>query len=289
MGSVWEARHARNGRRAAVKLPHPHASVTVEDRAHFYREGWVDRAARAAGRLPAPRGPGAVDALDDGAAPDGTPFLVLEWLDGESPDRWAREAGGRLPPAAVAALLANAAEAGGAVHELGVVHRDLKPENLFVTRDGDLRVLDFGLAQLPGDPAPTPGHLVGTPGYAPPEQALGLPSTPASDVWGLGATAYALLAGRPPVNPGASLGAGVSFRAKPQAAGASRARDFADHPTCPVPPVRSVAPETPAWIAEVVDRALACGEGDRYPDALAMREDLGRRVEEELARMTRTD
>ena len=142
-------------------------------------------------------------------------FLVMELLAGEDLD--ARIAGGWRPvPEELAAILAQAADGLAAGHARGVVHRDVKPGNLFVAGSGAsarVKVLDFGIAQPGAGGGSTVTHLTGgggnprTPGFAAPEQEAGDPTTPATDVYALGLTAIAALAGGSVADPAAALGA----------------------------------------------------------------------------------
>jgi eukaryotic-like serine/threonine-protein kinase len=138
--------------------------------------------------------------LDAGAAPDGRPYLVMELVNGQPISDWcaARHAGVR----AILELMVEVCEAVHAAHRQQVVHRDLKPSNVLVDDDGVVKLLDFGIAKLVGeDDGEATQTVVGalaTPRYAAPEQLLGLPVTPASDVYSLGMLLYELLTGTVP-------------------------------------------------------------------------------------------
>ncbi len=208
---VYAARH-RNGRRMAVKVLRPELAFVKAIVEQFLREGAV--ASRIEHR-------GALAILDDGYDANGTPYLVMELLDGESL-RERIDRSGTLGWEEVRRLLDGALEVVAAAHARGIIHRDLKPENLFITQDGAVRVLDFGLARLREgwlDPA---GIAMGTRGYMPPEQARGEWHLvgPNADVWALAATALVLLTGRPPgdgvealrADPRVPVGASVLLR-----------------------------------------------------------------------------
>src|SRR5262245_51711078 len=201
MAAVYAATH-RNGRRGAVKLLHPEFASNKDVRQRFLREA---RVANTVGHA------GAVEVLDDDVTEDGSVFLVMELLEGESlNDLLERSPGQMLEPSAVIRIGVQLCEVLGAAHEAGIVHRDLKPENLFLTKGGQLKVLDFGIArlrELTGQSGSTTygsatqtGSVMGTPAFMPPEQALGEWSKvdARSDLWAAGATLYAALSGRLP-------------------------------------------------------------------------------------------
>jgi serine/threonine protein kinase len=254
MASVYSASH-RNGLRVAIKVLHPHLSFNTELRTRFLREGYaanrVDHA-------------GIVRVLDDEAMDDGTVYLVMDLLEGETLDaRWKR-AGQRLPLREVCTHAYALLDVLAAAHAKGVVHRDIKPENLFLTREGLLKVLDFGIARLletdGGDAVTRTGCTIGTPPFMSPEQALGRSSEidGQSDVWAVGATIFTLVSGQY-VHEGETASE-ILIRA-----GSEPARSL-----------RDVAPEVPEAIAEVVDRATAFDKADRWPDARSMQEALAK-------------
>ena len=197
MGEVYKARDTRLGRDVAVKVLPAEFTADPERLRRFEQE------ARAAAALNHPN----ILVLHDMGTHEGSPFIVTELLEGATLRERLR--GGPL-------LLANAVDFGlqiakglAAAHEKGIVHRDLKPENLFVTKDGHVKILDFGLARLrpeadgspPQSQAPTSdsptraGSILGTPGYMAPEQARGLPCDFRTDIFAFGAVLYEMLAG----------------------------------------------------------------------------------------------
>ncbi|HEX9801613.1 MAG TPA: protein kinase [Thermoanaerobaculia bacterium] len=195
MGEVYRARDTRIGREVAVKLLPAALAGQADRRARFERE------ARAVGSLNHPN----LLTLFDVGTRDGAPYLVTELLDGETLRERLRR--GTLEPARALELAAGVAHGLAAAHERGVVHRDLKPENLFVTRDGRVKILDFGLAridasagaELPtevGDAVTVDGALVGTPAYMAPEQVRGQPVDHRADLFALGAVLFEMFAGR---------------------------------------------------------------------------------------------
>ena len=138
MAAVYAATH-RNGSRAAVKVLHSELTINPQVRNRFLREGYV---ANAVGHE------GAVRVIDDDSAEDGSMFLVTELLDGETLEQRRIRCGGRLSEDEVLCLAEPLLDVLIAAHAKGVVHRDLKPENVFVTRNGQVKVLDFGIARL---------------------------------------------------------------------------------------------------------------------------------------------
>jgi serine/threonine protein kinase len=185
---------------------------------------------------------------------------VMELLEGETLESLWERFGQRLPHEEVARLAHQVLDVLVAAHQQGIVHRDIKPSNLFLTREGRVKVLDFGIARLverdrtdaTGRQAISP---IGTPDYMPPEQAAGLPQDVdgRADIWAVGATMFTLLSG-----------CGVHA--------ADTLEDVLAHAaTLPVRPLGSVAPAVPDGLASVVDRALAFDRDARWPSAGAMR------------------
>jgi Tol biopolymer transport system component len=198
MGEVYKARDPRLGREVAIKVLPASFSADAERLRRFEQE------ARAAGLLNHPN----ITAVYDIGTHEGAPYVVSELLEGET--LRAALAGGRLSPRKAIEYATQIAHGLAAAHEKGIVHRDLKPENLFVTRDGRLKILDFGLAKLThaeekGDPQtnlPTategtePGVVLGTLGYMSPEQVRGKPADVRSDIFAFGAILYEMLSGK---------------------------------------------------------------------------------------------
>ncbi|NUO53800.1 MAG: serine/threonine protein kinase [Polyangiaceae bacterium] len=194
MGSVWSAVDLQLDRRVAVKLIVESMSDLPDVRARFLRE------AQAAGKLTSPH---VVQVLDYGLE-GATPFMVLEWLEGEDLGRRIKRAG-RLPIAEVATLLRQLGKGLRRAHEAGLVHRDIKPPNLFIAvNDGDetLKILDFGIAKgaavSGGDDTKT-GVVVGSLRYMSPEQARGLRTVDQrADLWSVGVVLFHAITGALP-------------------------------------------------------------------------------------------
>ena len=251
MAAVYAATH-RNRRRFAIKMLHPEFSMVPALRTRFQREGYVTNSVNHAG---------AVAVLDDDVAEDGSAFLVMELLDGMSVATLRELYGPLLSAATVLAIADQLLDVLAAAHANGIVHRDLKPANLFVTREGKLKVLDFGIARLReahSGEATLTGTTLGTPGYMAPEQVFGKASEldAKADVWAVGATLFQLLSGE-----FAHAGSG------PQ-------QLLAQLGTQPARSLASVAPVVPDAVAQVIDRALAVEKQQRWPSAAAMRDAL---------------
>jgi len=199
MGSVWLAEHAMLGRRAAIKVLHPEYSQRQEIVARFFNE------ARAATAV---RDPGIVQIFDFGHHTDGSAYIAMELLDGESLDR-RLERVGALPVPDALRIMRQVASTLGAAHAHGIVHRDLKPENIYIVPDPEVpggeraKILDFGIAKLTGDAGSSvktqASAIMGTPTYMSPEQCRGAGQVDQrSDVYALGCVLFTLLTGRPP-------------------------------------------------------------------------------------------
>jgi serine/threonine protein kinase len=246
MAAVYAARH-RNGSRAAVKMLHPDLAVHASIRDRFLREAYATNAVEH---------PGVLRVLDDDVAPDGSVFLVMDLLDGEALDAFVARQGGRVDGETAVSFVDAILEVLVAAHERGVIHRDIKPQNVFLTRDGHLKVLDFGIAFVgaQSEHATRTGTTMGTPAFMPAEQARGRwESVDAqSDVWAVGATLYYLLTGRlvhEAATPNETLLAAMTQSAHP---------------------LQTVAPDVSPALAAVVDKALCFDKRDRWVSARAM-------------------
>ncbi|HYK43350.1 MAG TPA: serine/threonine-protein kinase, partial [Thermoanaerobaculia bacterium] len=196
MGEVYRARDTRLGREVAVKVLPQELMQDPHALARFATE------ARAVAALSHPN----VLGIHDFDASGEIPYAVLELLAGQTWRQWI--AGGPIPPRKAAEAMAQVARGLAAAHSRGVVHRDLKPENLFVTKDGTVKILDFGLARIRSISAAEsslqtaartePGTVLGTVGYMSPEQVRGIDVDPRSDIFAFGAILYETLAGHRP-------------------------------------------------------------------------------------------
>ncbi|PTL78181.1 serine/threonine-protein kinase [Vitiosangium sp. GDMCC 1.1324] len=251
MGAVFLARHRRlPGKQVAVKVLLNSASLNPELYARFRREAEI------ASQLGHPN---IVEVLDFDTLQDGTPFLVMEYLRGESLEQ--RLSRGPLPLDAALSLTRQIGSALQAAHRAGVVHRDLKPANVFLvpTDSGGVvgervKLLDFGISKMLDSQTlqTQDAVLIGTPQYMAPEQALGKNSEvdARTDLFALGCIVYEMLSGRTPfAGEGGSI-VQVVFRivhTQPE-------------------PLASLCPDLPGAIVSAVERALAKTPQDRYPD-----------------------
>ncbi len=248
MAAVYAATH-RNGRKVAIKMLHAAIAIKDDARERFLREGYVANLVDH---------PGAVSILDDDLTPAGLPFIVMELLEGESLDHWMDRAQAPLLPTDVLAVADQVLDVLHAFHARSIVHRDIKPGNLFMTTQGVVKVLDFGLARLRDSRftgAPTAsGIVLGTASFMPPEQALGKVEDidARSDVFALGAVMFRALSGRA-IHDGKTPMERV-FQAM---------RDRA-------PGLMYVAPDLPRSLGVVVDRALVFERDGRWASALDM-------------------
>jgi serine/threonine-protein kinase len=200
MGEVWEAEHAKLGRRVAIKFIHAEAAKHADTLQRFQNE------ARASAKL---QSRFIVQVIDDGVDRDGRPYIVMEKLLGESlGDRLERVRA--LDPEALRLILRDVCRGLTVAHEAGIVHRDLKPDNIFLHRGPDddhetAKLVDFGIAKItegaqgPGQSTTQTGSLLGTPLYMSPEQARGAkPIDARTDIWSLGVVVYESLTGDVP-------------------------------------------------------------------------------------------
>ncbi len=271
MGEVYRAEDVELGREVALKVATLHGAGGLAER--------LQNEARVLAGL---EHPGIVPIHDVGVLPDGRVFYAMKLVRGERLDVWARAA----DRPSVLRLFQRICEAVAFAHAHGVIHRDLKPDNVMVGEFGEALVMDWGLAksvravaasgaaraaavvhdetELEGATLPMAGQtaagtVMGTPAFMPPEQARGDTSAidRRSDVWGLGAILYTLLAGRPPYV--AESGALLLARA------ATGAPD----------PLARLAVRVPPPLASICAKAMAADPAARYPSAL----ELGRDIE----------
>ncbi|MBX3126858.1 MAG: serine/threonine protein kinase [Polyangiaceae bacterium] len=202
MGTVWAGRHLTLGQLVAIKFIHEKLAGSGEALRRF------DLEAKAAARLKTNH---AVTVFDHGVTESGRPYIVMEYLEGETLHQ-AIARRGPLPLEEVKYIFGQAALALDAAHSAHIVHRDLKPDNIFLARNPELggygysvKLVDFGIAKIvhdeaaEGAQATQAGQVLGTPHYMSPEAlTASAPVSPASDVWSFGASAFAAMTGRVP-------------------------------------------------------------------------------------------
>jgi eukaryotic-like serine/threonine-protein kinase len=257
VATVFLATH-RNQSRAALKLLHPEQAQNHTVRERFVQEGYVANSIDH---------PGVVRVIDDDISEDGLPYLVMELLEGETLEHRAYRHGDSLPAGDVLALMDQLLDVLIVAHEKRVVHRDIKPDNLFLTREGQLKVLDFGIARLtqavPHRDVTAVGTLLGTPSFMPPEQARSRweEVDAQSDLYSVGATMFTLLSGKL-VRDAETLTEQLAL---------------AVHD--PAPKLGNVDKTIAPSVCALVDKALSYEKRNRFPDARSMQREV-RRVRE---------
>ena len=250
MGVIHVAADPHLGREVALKvLLEPQADPALAQR--------FEREARALAALKHP----AIVAIYDQGVHDGRPFMAMELVPGESLEaRLRRE--GPLPPLEAARLIEEVARAIEHAHRAGILHRDIKPANVLIDPSGRPKVVDFGLARTQDGALTRTGEVLGTAAFMAPEQASGERHEvgPATDVYGLGATLYALLTGVPPF------------------AGASLMNVLKAILTDPPRDPRRLRPEVSSELAVICLRCLAKEPQQRYASAGALADELGRQL-----------
>ncbi len=246
MSTVYLATDETLERQVAIKLMNREVAGDSDLLERFRRE------ARAVAQLSHPYIVGVIDAGED----DGRPYIVLEYVEGETLKERIRRLG-RLPVAEAVAYAIEIARALGAAHARHIVHRDVKPQNVLIDEEGSAKVTDFGIARtLEEDGLTADGRVIGTTDYVAPEQALGHPVTGQSDLYSLGVVLYEMLTGE------------VPFRGDTQVAVAMK------HVREEIPDVQSKRPEISAALASIVDTATAKAESERYADDAELIADL---------------
>jgi len=248
MGTVYRAIHVETSEPVAVKVLL--ASMAREP-------GLVERFRREVASLQTLTNPHIVRFLDSGEH-EGTYYYAMELVEGETlTQRLGRVK--RLGWEDVIEISVQVCRALKAAHDAGIIHRDLKPGNLMLTSDDVVKLTDFGVAQIfAAGKLTATGGIVGTAEYMSPEQAQGRKAHPSSDLYSLGAVMYCMLTGRPP----------FVGRSTVQIIQQQRYGQF--------DPPRSIVPEIPRWLDEVVCRLMSKQPKDRYPDAYV----LGLRLQE---------
>jgi len=236
MSSVYRALDQTLERQVAIKLMNREIATDSDQLERFRRE------ARAVAQLSHPHIVGVIDAGED----QGRPYIVLEYVEGETLKERIRR-NGELEVAEAVAYAIEIARALGAAHARHIVHRDVKPQNVLIDEEGSAKVTDFGIARSLDDAGLTAdGRVLGTTDYVSPEQALGHDVTGQSDLYSLGIVLFEMLTGQ------------VPFRGENQVAVAMR------HVREELPDVQTLRPEVSASLAAVIDRATAKDLHERY-------------------------
>src|SRR4051794_12478794 len=236
MSTVYRAFDTVLERQVAIKLMHREIASDSDQLERFRRE------ARAVAQLNHPHVVGVIDAGED----SGTPYIVFEYVEGETlKDRIRRY--GRLPVGEAVAYAIEVARALGAAHDRQIVHRDVKPQNVLIDEEGTAKVTDFGIARsLTEEGLTADGRVLGTTDYVSPEQALGQDVGPESDLYSLGVVLFEMLTGD------------VPFHGENQVSVAMK------HVREELPDVQLRRPEVSSALAAVVDRATAKDLERRY-------------------------
>jgi serine/threonine-protein kinase len=247
MGVVFEAEHVTMHRRAAIKVLRPELIKDEQAIRRFFNE------ARATNEI---RHPGIVQIYDCGTRDDGSPWLIMELLEGETLSR--RIARGPMAQSEVVTLGSQAASVLEAAHRAGIIHRDLKPDNLFIVNNQEtptgerIKVLDFGIAKLSSSGAAKSMHtqtgmLIGTPLYMSPEQCRGISQVDArSDIYSFGLILYQMVAGELPF---VSEGMGELFDMQMNR---------------PPPPLKRKVPSVIPALAAAIEKALRKDPAERF-------------------------
>ena len=254
MAEVYRARDIRLDRIVAIKTLRADLARDQIFQARFRRE------AQSAASLNHPSIVAVYDTGEDMATGLPVPYIVMEYVDGRTV-RDLLQDGHRLLPERSLEIIDGVLRALDYSHQAGIVHRDIKPGNVMVTRNGDVKVMDFGIARAMSDAQATmtqTAQVIGTAQYLSPEQARGERVDSRSDLYSTGCLLYELLTGRPPFT-------GDS----PVAIAYQHVREN------PIPPSR-VDPDVPAWADAIVLKAMAKSPADRYQTAGDMRADLQR-------------
>ena len=248
MAEVYRGFDSVLNRTVAIKVLAPNFARDTSFVARFRRE------AQAAARLNQPN----IVAVYDTGADDGTQFIVMEFVEGRTLGEFL-EAGRRPTPVQSAEIARKICTALSAAHAQGVVHRDIKPGNVMVTRDGTVKVMDFGIARVLGpETAPQTSAVLGTASYLSPEQAQGSPVDARTDIYSLGVVLYEMLTGRPPFMGDTPVA--VAYKQVNET---------------PVVPSQLNA-DVPARLDAVVMKALSKNPSNRYQTAEEFSADLDR-------------
>src|SRR6476661_1399475 len=256
MSTVYLARDQTLDRQVAVKVMHREMSEQADQLERFRQE------ARSVAKLSHPNVVSVIDAGEDG----GHPYIVFEYVEGETlKQRINRE--GALPPQEAIAYAIEIARGLSMAHARNMVHRDIKPQNILIDAEGRAKLTDFGISrQLEQDGMTATGRVLGTTDYVAPEQAMGHPVDPRSDIYSLGVVLYEMLIGQVPFQADSQVGVAMK------------------HVNEELPDVQRRRPEVSAAVALVVERSTMKTPEQRYENVAEMIDDLSTALEVEAAR-----
>lgn len=263
VGCVYLGHDPVMGRDVAIKTWNPRLTLIEKS---IYKQQFLNEA-RAAGRLSHPN----IVTIYDASIENGATYIAMEYLQGQELNKLL-DSGHRFKPDEAASIIWRIADALDHAHRNGVVHRDIKPANIFMTKDNQPKLVDFGIARAPnrvsrttdnaaGDQAHTifrPNHLLGTPNYMSPEQALGKPVNALTDIYSLGAVMYEMLVGQKPF----------------QSDDTDKLLNLIAYKTSPAP--HKAVPGIPPALSQIVKKAMSKRVEKRYQTAEAMALDIKR-------------
>jgi tRNA A-37 threonylcarbamoyl transferase component Bud32 len=256
MSTVYLARDQTLDRQVAVKVMHREMSEQADQLERFRQE------ARAVAKLSHPNVVAVIDAGEDG----GHPYIVFEYVEGETlKQRINRD--GALPPQEAIAYAIEIARGLSVAHARNLIHRDIKPQNVLIDAEGRAKLTDFGISrQLEQDGMTATGRVLGTTDYVAPEQAMGRKCDRRTDVYSLGVVLYEMLVGQVPFTAESQVGVAMK------------------HVNEELPDVQRRQPEISAAVALVVERSTAKDPAERYQQIAEMTDDLSTALEVEAAR-----
>jgi eukaryotic-like serine/threonine-protein kinase len=256
MSTVYLARDQTLDRQVAVKVMHREMSEQADQLERFRQE------ARSVAKLSHPNVVSVIDAGEDG----GHPYIVFEYVEGETLKQRINRDGALEPQEAIAYAI-EIARGLSVAHARNMVHRDIKPQNILIDAEGRAKLTDFGISrQLEQDGMTATGRVLGTTDYVAPEQAMGHKVDPRSDIYSLGVVLYEMLVGQVPFSADSQVGVAMK------------------HVNEELPDVQRRRPEVSAAVALVVERSTAKDPGERYQHVGEMIDDLSTALEVEAAR-----
>jgi serine/threonine protein kinase len=256
MSTVYLARDQTLDRAVAVKVMHREMSEQADQLERFRQE------ARSVAKFSHPNVVSVIDAGEDG----GHPYIVFEYIEGETLKQRINRNGALDPQEAIAYAI-EIARGLSVAHARKMVHRDIKPQNILIDAEGRAKLTDFGISrQLEQDGMTATGRVLGTTDYVAPEQAMGHKVDPRTDIYSLGVVLYEMLVGQVPFAADSQVGVAMK------------------HVNEELPDVQRRRPEVSAAVALVVERATAKDPGERYQQVSEMIDDLSTALEVEAAR-----